>query len=442
MMRNVRLIHLATKMSVVIIIGIILLIQTDVHRSLFDSSIVCNPVGINGLVGFARKTRWPKGVALTDDEKYRVVRRVREARSRAKKDDQPFDLTPEFIIDLFLKQGRCCFFSKRLMTWESNLNDTVAINRIDPDGPYTKENIVLCCLIVANMRSSFSYETTLKYCNAVIDHNNTLSDSRLLQHSYEDRHLVKRQNSADSNAIIMSEKIAVTAHNNHKRKPRRKSQFSRAVSQEDRKYSAEFSLKRCTFCGRYLPLDAYSKRTDNNPGPDGLEARCKDCELNRGLERSVGIEGLLKEKVSSARTRSKKKMQDSDITDEMAFKLLQQQKSLCYYSGILMTGEPGNSDNVSIDRIDSTKPYVNGNIVLCCEAINTMKNELDYLMFLEYCRAIFENAIPLDDPRLLQRPNESIGGKRREKASERKPDLHGLTIERHGFYGFSAGFSV
>tara|TARA_R100000656_G_scaffold95356_2_gene69209 strand:- start:67 stop:432 length:366 start_codon:yes stop_codon:yes gene_type:complete len=50
----------------------------------------------------------------------------------------------------------------------------------------------------------------------------------------------------------------------------------------------------------------------------------------------------------------------------------------CYYTGILMT-EPADGGKLratdrTIDRIDSTKGYVPGNVVACCNAANTLKN--------------------------------------------------------------------
>lgn len=50
----------------------------------------------------------------------------------------------------------------------------------------------------------------------------------------------------------------------------------------------------------------------------------------------------------------------------------------CYYTGILMT-EPVAGSNLkatdrTIDRIDSTKGYIPGNVVACCNAANTLKN--------------------------------------------------------------------
>ena len=161
------------------------------------------------------------------------------------------------------------------------------------------------------------------------------------------------------------------------------------------------------------------------------------------MDKSVGVVNLLKKKVDSARIRSRKAGQDCDLTDEMVFAILADQNGLCYYTGIPMTGKPGNLDNISIDRVESTKGYIRGNIVLCCEAINIMKNQMSYENLLKYSKDLIENALSLDDPCLLSCEthsceNESIGGKLRKVAEEREPEFSGVKIVRLGFSGFSA----
>jgi len=50
-----------------------------------------------------------------------------------------------------------------------------------------------------------------------------------------------------------------------------------------------------------------------------------------------------------------------------------------------------NHDSVSIDRIDSSKGYIIGNIVLCRWVINRMKNDLSNSYFLETISEIYKN---------------------------------------------------
>ena len=54
----------------------------------------------------------------------------------------------------------------------------------------------------------------------------------------------------------------------------------------------------------------------------------------------------------------------------------------CYYTGVLLTktktdtGKPKPTD-FTIDRIDSSKPYQKGNVVVCCHFANQLKNQVE-----------------------------------------------------------------
>ena len=119
-----------------------------------------------------------------------ILRRLRDARAHAKKDKQMFNLDDKWFKNRLSVQDGLCLFSKRQMTWTGNHYDTVAIDRLDPFGSYTQDNVILCSLIVANMRNSYRYETTLKYSQAIIDHPLPLDDPRLLRRPDEEFHLV------------------------------------------------------------------------------------------------------------------------------------------------------------------------------------------------------------------------------------------------------------
>lgn len=54
----------------------------------------------------------------------------------------------------------------------------------------------------------------------------------------------------------------------------------------------------------------------------------------------------------------------------------------CYYTGVLLelpkSGQVYQAPNaLTIDRIDSSKPYEAGNVVACCNAFNNMKGQAE-----------------------------------------------------------------
>lgn len=63
----------------------------------------------------------------------------------------------------------------------------------------------------------------------------------------------------------------------------------------------------------------------------------------------------------------------------------------CPYSGVEMTflrGVGRTLYNISVDRIDSKKPYIDGNIVFCSAIVNRMKQELSLRDFIMICKTI------------------------------------------------------
>lgn len=76
----------------------------------------------------------------------------------------------------------------------------------------------------------------------------------------------------------------------------------------------------------------------------------------------------------------------------------------CYYTGVIMTksdGEGQKMSDLTIDRIDSSKGYVPGNVVACCYAANQLKAQFENAgeFGLKAGRKVFDRA--------LKRINES-----------------------------------
>jgi hypothetical protein len=65
---------------------------------------------------------------------------------------------------------------------------------------------------------------------------------------------------------------------------------------------------------------------------------------------------------------------------------------VCYYTGIELSMEPNLPNTISLERIDSSKPYENGNVVFCCSDINRMKQEFSIEYFVETCRKVWKNS--------------------------------------------------
>lgn len=81
------------------------------------------------------------------------------------------------------------------------------------------------------------------------------------------------------------------------------------------------------------------------------------------------------------------------ISSEYVISIYRSQNGLCALSGEKMTHIRGHGHldtNISIDRIDSSKDYVEGNIQLVCTAVNLMKSRLSQEDFIRICTEIAE----------------------------------------------------
>lgn len=87
-----------------------------------------------------------------------------------------------------------------------------------------------------------------------------------------------------------------------------------------------------------------------------------------------------------------------NVTIQYLHDLFEKQKGLCKYSGIKLTiPEKWNDKHytASLDRIDSGKGYVEGNVQWVHKDVNKMKNSYKEDYFLEMCCKIAEGVCPI-----------------------------------------------
>ena len=82
-------------------------------------------------------------------------------------------LTVEDIISVLEEQdGKCALTGITLtrITGKGRVPTNASIDRIDPGGPYIKENIQLVCSIVNQFRGDLEVEQFLWWCKKVVDY--------------------------------------------------------------------------------------------------------------------------------------------------------------------------------------------------------------------------------------------------------------------------------
>ena len=133
----------------------------------------------------------------------------------------------------------------------------------------------------------------------------------------------------------------------------------------------EYKDKRCKKCKH----EQYQKRKSQNRGK---------CDLDR----------MLTERYCALKDRAKAKGLEVNFNKTYLQYLWNKQNGFCAISGIKMTTvfySGRISTNLSVDRIDSEKGYIEGNVQLVCMAVNQMKNDLTYNELIFICNKIIEN---------------------------------------------------
>lgn len=123
----------------------------------------------------------------------------------------------------------------------------------------------------------------------------------------------------------------------------------------------------CPICKLTKPSSEFDKSSNR---PNGCSLKCKACftiERRTPQRRFVVYRG-----------RASRNKLAFDLTIESFTDITSQP---CHYCNKI-------DDHVGIDRIDSTKGYVRGNMLPCCTACNRMKNSHSFEFFCEHVLAI------------------------------------------------------
>lgn len=80
-----------------------------------------------------------------------------------------------------------------------------------------------------------------------------------------------------------------------------------------------------------------------------------------------------------------------NIPWDLTLNYLETFPQVCFYSGNDLTFESHCPNTISLDRIDSNKGYVIGNVVFCCSIVNYMKQRYSSIDFVDMCEKVFKN---------------------------------------------------
>lgn len=107
--------------------------------------------------------------------------------------------------------------------------------------------------------------------------------------------------------------------------------------------------------------------------------------------REESLEKFLRISLNCTKSSAKRRNIFFDLKLKDTMDCYEKQKGLCNISGIPMTNitRQGHiATNISVDRIDNTKPYEVNNIHLVCYIVNIMKHTSDLNTFINFCKII------------------------------------------------------
>lgn len=165
--------------------------------------------------------------------------------------------------------------------------------------------------------------------------------------------------------------------------------------------------KICGQCGQCKNLSEFHK---DKTKKFGVSSTCKDCakahsrqyylknteHIKENARRygktyvpkfSRSIDSKLKNLCTNAKNRNKEFL----ISTEHLFDLWKNQEGRCAYTKLPLLSASNQFNTVSLDRIDSSKGYVVGNIQLVCTAVNKMKQEYSEDLFIQLCHLVAQN---------------------------------------------------
>jgi len=140
--------------------------------------------------------------------------------------------------------------------------------------------------------------------------------------------------------------------------------------------------KWCSRCVSWKPVILFNAASKSW---DGLAGLCQLCAKEANKERYQkyskvdSLDAILQAVEKQARYRGK----EFGLTRDQVHELWQQQQGQCCYSGLPMTTELGHPNKITLDRIDSSKGYILGNVALCTYRVNLMKREMSVQEFSE-----------------------------------------------------------
>lgn len=166
--------------------------------------------------------------------------------------------------------------------------------------------------------------------------------------------------------------------------------FCRNCRKKLHKIQLKIGGKVCTKCNINLPFGSFPHHKYTY---DGFDSWCKKCRNNYRYE----IKQTLDSHIRAILRRAKEDRRKLEVGIDLQYlkNLWDAQNGKCAISGLIMdhTRNPRkhNLYNASLDRIDSAKGYIIGNVQWLCWMVNRMKGENTTEQLIEICANIIKH---------------------------------------------------
>jgi hypothetical protein len=167
----------------------------------------------------------------------------------------------------------------------------------------------------------------------------------------------------------------------------------------------ESGWQTCKVCSESKPLGEFYANGCFADGVVKYRTRCKACVLAKAQQdhptnyksRSAKRSSSPKNFIACVLNHASKRKQHLGFDIDLMYLLglYETQNGACAVSNQQMTYTAGGGrtlTNISIDRIDSKKGYIKGNVQLVCDIVNRMKSDMTQLEFVQWCDMVVRHA--------------------------------------------------
>jgi hypothetical protein len=132
--------------------------------------------------------------------------------------------------------------------------------------------------------------------------------------------------------------------------------------------------KKCSKCSMIKEITNFSYRKDRKIG---VISRCRSCIAMVNTIKYNTYDGfcrkMLKDSKENNKKRNKKIKNNRNLEHTIQISDVFRLPKKCYYTNTPMTFAPHSDFGASLERLDNTKGYIPGNVVLCCGELNGPK---------------------------------------------------------------------